>query len=212
MCGRYVLVTDLSVIAEEFEVDMAAAAYCGYAPAWSLFPGQPITCVIRKEERNELVCLHWGLIPSWAKDPAIGRTLNCARAETIAAKPSFRSAFKKRRCLIVADGFYEWKTEGKKKSPAYFHLKSGRPFGFAGLYETWHGPDKTEVRSCAMITTEPNALLQPIHDRMPVIVPKDREHVWLDDKTEDPNILLSILKPYPAEAMDIKWGLGPAFA
>jgi len=214
MCGRFVLVTDLSEIAAEFDIGMAAAGRCGpggYTPSWSIFPSQTVTAVIRKEGQNELFCLHWGLIPSWAKDASIGRKLNCARAETVDTKPSFRSAFKKRRCLIVADGFYEWKAEGKKKTPAYFYLKSGRPFGFAGLYETWHAPDKTEVHTCAMITTEPNVLIQPIHDRMPVIVPKDRVGLWLNEKIEDPEALLPILKPYPADEMALKWGLGPGF-
>ena len=134
-----------------------------------------------------------------------------ARAETVETKPSFRSAFRKRRCLIAADGFYEWKAEGRKKVPAYFHLRSGRPFGFAGLYETWRGPDQTEIHSCTIITTEPNALIRPIHDRMPVIVPGDRQHVWLDGRIEDPKTLLPILAPYPAEAMDFKWGAGACF-
>jgi len=123
MCGRFVLVTDLSEIAEAFEVDMAAAGRCDYMPSWSVFPGQNATAVVRRDGRNELASLHWGLIPSWAKDPAIGSRMFNARAETLAAKPSFRSAFRKRRCLIVADGFYEWKTEGRKKTPAYFHLE-----------------------------------------------------------------------------------------
>jgi putative SOS response-associated peptidase YedK len=212
MCGRYVLVSDLSVIAEEFEVDMAAAAHCAYTPSWGVFPGQDAMAVVRWDGRNELVSLHWGLIPGWARDPAIGGRMFNARAETVETKPSFRSAFRKRRCLIAADGFYEWKMEGKKKVPAYFHLKSGRPFGFAGLFETWRGPDQTEIHSCTIITTEPNALIRPIHDRMPVIVPGDRQHVWLDGRIEDPKALLPILAPYPAEAMDFKWGLGPAFA
>jgi putative SOS response-associated peptidase YedK len=149
------------------------------------------------------------LIPSWSKDPSIANKLINARAETVDKKPSFRDAFKKRRCLIVADGFYEWKKEGKSKVPLYFYLKSGRPFGFAGLYETWTSPGKKEISTCAIITTDANELIKPIHDRMPVILPKDKERVWLDSDVVDASLLLSILKPYPASEMSYKSGMGP---
>jgi putative SOS response-associated peptidase YedK len=124
-----------------------------------------------------------------------------ARAETIAEKPSFRDAFKKRRCLIVADGFYEWQRQEKGKKPFYISLKSGEPFGFAGLYETWMSPDNLTVKTCTIITTEPNELIKPIHDRMPVIIPKDREKIWIDTGIQDKEELKAILKPYPAEEM-----------
>lgn len=208
MCGRFVLVTDLSIIEEAFDVRAVA---CGYEPGWNIAPGQPVPVIVRREDRNELISFRWGLIPSWAKDPSIGDRLINARAETVDQKPSFRNAFMKRRCLIVADGFYEWKTEGRRKIPAYFYLKSGRPFGFAGLYETWYAPDQTQVQTCTIITTEANSLIKPIHDRMPVIVTKDRESLWLDDRIEDNAVLMPILKPYPAEEMALRWGMGPRF-
>jgi putative SOS response-associated peptidase YedK len=158
---------------------------------------------------NQLACYRWGLIPSWSKDPSIANKLINARAETVDKKPSFKNAFKKKRCLIVADGFYEWKKEGKSKIPLYFYLKSGRPFGFAGLYETWTSPDKKEINTCAIITTDANELIKPVHDRMPVILPRDKEQVWLASDVADASVLLSILRPYQASEMHYKSGMGP---
>jgi putative SOS response-associated peptidase YedK len=149
------------------------------------------------------------MIPSWSKDPSIANKLINARAETVDKKPSFKDAFKKRRCLIVADGFYEWKREGNKKMPLYYYLKSGRPFGFAGLYETWISPDKKEINTCVIITTGANELIAPVHDRMPVILSNDQERVWLNSDVVDVPGLKSILKPYPAKEMNYKSGIGP---
>jgi putative SOS response-associated peptidase YedK len=158
---------------------------------------------------NQLVCYRWGLIPSWSRDPSIAEKLINARAETVDKKPSFKDALKKRRCLIVADGFYEWKREGKSKMPLYFYLKSARPFGFAGLYETWISPDKKEINTCVIITTAANELIAPIHDRMPVIVSGEQENIWLQSDVSKISDLLSLLKPYPAGEMDYKPGIGP---
>ncbi|MBM4315819.1 MAG: SOS response-associated peptidase, partial [Deltaproteobacteria bacterium] len=124
-----------------------------------------------------------------------------ARAETVAEKPGFRKAFQNRRCLVVADGFYEWQTSGKVKTPFYFSLKSGRPFGFAGLYETWRSPQGEALRTCTIITTEPNELVRSVHDRMPVIVQKDLETPWIDPLNHDRDMLLSLLTPYPPDEM-----------
>ena len=125
--------------------------------------------------------LHWGLIPSWAKDAAIGNRMINARADGVASKPSYRAAFKARRCLIAADGFYEWqKLDAKRKQPWYFRLKDDEPFAFAGLWESWKSPDGQTVESCTLITGEPNELVAPVHDRMPVILPPERYNVWLD--------------------------------
>ena len=209
MCGRFALVSDRVAISETFAVRNGSYEF---KPNWNVTPGQYIPAVILREGRNSLVSFLWGLIPSWAKDPSIGNKLINARAETIDVKPSFRSAFSKRRCLIVADGFYEWKKEGAKKIPIYFHLKSKEPFGLAGLYETWISPDKKETKSCTIITTKANKLIEPIHDRMPVIVPKKQERIWISDTMEDSAMLLSTLKPYPAEEMDCEIGMGPRFA
>jgi len=208
MCGRFALVSDKAVIAEKFDVRDGAYEF---GPSWDVAPGQYIPAVIRKNGRNIIAPFLWGLIPSWAKDPAIGRGLINARAETVNDKPSFKKAFAKRRCLVIADGFYEWKKEGKKKTPLYFYLKTKEPFGFAGIYETWKAPDKTRIDSCTIITTEANGLVAPAHDRMPVIVPAKEEGAWLGERTEE-RTLLSILRPYAAEEMDYKTGMGPRFA
>ena len=209
MCGRFALVSDRAAIAERFDVRDGSYEF---KPNWNVSPGQYIGAVIRREGRNVLASFLWGLIPSQAKDPSMGSKLINARAETIDKKPSFRGAFSKRRCLIVADGFYEWEKVGAKKIPLYFHLKSKEPFGLAGLYETWTSPDKKEIKSCTIITTEANKLIAPIHDRMPVIVPKKQENIWISDAMEDRAMLLSILQPYPAEEMCYEIGMGPRFA
>jgi putative SOS response-associated peptidase YedK len=172
-------------------------------------PNQLIPAVINHQGINQLVCFRWGLIPSWSKDPSIAEKMFNARAETVDKKPSFRDAFKKRRCLIVADGFYEWKREGNKKMPLYYYLKSGRPFGFAGLYETWLSPDKKEIKTCVIITTAANELIAPVHDRMPVILSGEQEKFWLEGDVPDVADLKSLLKPYLAEEMDTKPGIGP---
>jgi len=198
MCGRFVLLTDLSVIIKSFDIQNVA---CDYRPGSNISPGQQIAAVLRTDNQNSLVNFHWGLIPSWAKDPSIGNRMFNARAETIAEKPSFKNAFQKRRCLIPADAFYEWQKLGKVKKPLRFSLKSCEPFGLAGLYETWFSPEQKPVNTCTIITTEPNDLLRPIHDRMPVILSKDKEEYWMDPENEDQHGLLSILKPYPPDEM-----------
>ncbi len=203
MCGRFILLTDLSVIVESFRIGEVAAEY---KPGGNISPGQQISAVIRDENVNKLVDFRWGLIPSWAKDPSIGNKTFNARAETIAEKPSFREAFKRRRCLIVADGFYEWQKMEKGKKPFHFSLRSAEPFGLAGLYETWLSPENKPVKTCTIITTAANNLLKPIHDRMPVIVPKDEEALWMDPGVLDPKELAAILKPYPAEEMKMAEG------
>jgi putative SOS response-associated peptidase YedK len=200
MCGRFILLTDLSVIVESFRIGEVAAEY---KPGSNISPGQQISAVIRDEDVNKLVDFRWGLIPLWAKDPSIGNRMFNARAETIAEKPSFREAFKRRRCLIVADGFYEWQKIGRIKKPLRFSLKSGEPFGLAGLYETWISPERKPVHTCTIITTEPNDLLRPIHDRMPVMVKKELEDFWIDPSSHNSRDLLSILKPYPAVDMNV---------
>ena len=196
MCGRFVLISDLKNIRNNFNIRNIS---CQYQPSWNIAPNQLIPAIINHNGENQLVCFRWGLIPSWSKDPSIAGKLINARAETVDKKPSFRDAFKKRRCLIVADGFYEWKKEGKRKEPLYYYLKSGRPFGFAGLYETWISPDKKEMNTCVIITTGANELIAPVHDRMPVIVSVEQEQTWLGNEIEDKAMLLSVLNPYPHE-------------
>ncbi len=200
MCGRFVLLTNLSVILEIFQIRELA---CAYRTGNNLSPGQEITAVIHANpaEGNRLVNFRWGLIPSWAKDPAIGRRMFNARGETLAEKPSFRSAFRRRRCLIVADGFYEWQKLERGKKPFYFSLKLGKPFGLAGLYESWLTTDQQALQTCTIVTTEANELVRPIHDRMPVILTTDRASAWIKRGNQNREELLSLLKPYPAEEM-----------
>jgi len=198
MCGRFVLISPFTLIAEEFRIRDGNG---DLNPRYNIAPGQEILAVLCEEGANRLYRLRWGLIPSWADDPSIGSRMINARAETVAQKPSFRSAFDKKRCLIVADGFYEWRREGKRKSPVYVSMKSQKPFGFAGLYEIWHSPEGHEIRSGTIITTEANDLLRPVHDRMPVILPKEDEDRWLDPAAHDKNRLLALLRPYPAGKM-----------
>ncbi|PKN37428.1 MAG: hypothetical protein CVU62_10590 [Deltaproteobacteria bacterium HGW-Deltaproteobacteria-2] len=206
MCGRFVLITDLKNIQKRFNIQNIS---CEHQPSWNIVPSQSVPVVICHNGINQLVCYRWGLIPSWSRDPSIAEKLINARAETVDKKPSFKDALKKRRCLIVADGFYEWKREGKSKMPLYFYLKSARPFGFAGLYETWISPDKKEINTCVIITTAANELIAPIHDRMPVIVSGEQENIWLQSDVSKISDLLSLLKPYPAGEMDYKPGIGP---
>lgn len=145
--------------------------------------------------------LRWGLIPSWAKDSTMGARLINARAETVSEKPSFRAAFRHRRCLVVADGFYEWQRQERLKQPFYFRLQNGQPFAFAGLWERWKDSDGVTIESCTILTTEANELLRSIHDRMPVILdPKDYD-LWLDPAVQKPDPLQHLLRPYQSEAM-----------
>jgi putative SOS response-associated peptidase YedK len=201
MCGRFVLQTDLKTVSESFDIRTIAGEY---RTGDNISPGQPVSAVIRRDNQNSLVHFRWGLIPSWAKDPFMGNRMFNARAETITDKPSFRNAFWKRRCLIITDGFYEWQKAGRARKPFLFSLKSGNSFGFAGLYESWEAPDRQLVNTCTIITTQPNELIKPIHDRMPVIVPADQHAIWMDPENQNQKALLSLLQPCPAEWMDMQ--------
>lgn len=197
MCGRYTLkakgqaVADLFGVLEEPDLE----------PRYNIAPTQQIPVVVEDASRK-LEMMHWGLIPSWAKDPSIGARMINARAETVSEKPSYRSAFKKRRCLIVADGFYEWKKTDDGKQPYYLRLKDESPFGFAGLWESWSMEEGEELRSATIITTEPNEVAAEIHNRMPVILPPDLYDAWLEPDNDDREELLSMLTSYPAEEME----------
>jgi putative SOS response-associated peptidase YedK len=198
MCGRFTLTADLKDLAERFSVPPGTAHY---SPRFNIAPTQNVI-VVGDDGQRYMKMMKWGLIPSWAKDPAIGNRMINARVETIAEKPSFRAALKKRRCLIPADGFYEWQKLGKIKQPVRIMLKSREPFGFAGLWEHWTSPDKEEILSCTIITTEANELLKQVHDRMPVILTRESESQWLDRKNDTPEKLLPLLKQYPSEQME----------
>ena len=171
-----------------------------HSPRYNIAPTQPVLAVTNDEGRQPAY-LRWGLIPSWAKSASVGNRLINARAETVAERPSFRTALASRRCLVIADGFYEWQRVGNARKPMRVAMKSGELFAFAGLWDSWRDPAGDIVRSCTIITTEPNELLRPIHNRMPVILPKELESFWLDDEVQDPLALADILSPYSAEAM-----------
>lgn len=173
-----------------------------YKPRYNIAPTQEILALITDNQGRRLETLRWGLIPHWAKDPT--QKLINARAETLFEKPSFRDAVQRRRCLILADGFYEWRqTPQGKKTPVYVRLKSKEPFGFAGLWETWQSPDGQTLKTCTIITTKPNELLKPIHNRMPVIVPKELEELWLDPSPKARVELERVLHPYRAEELEL---------
>lgn len=198
MCGRFILVTDLSEIARVFDISRIPFSF---APDPNIAPGRQIPALVGSGGGYEMASFLWGLIPFWAKDSSIGARLINARAETVAEKPSFKNAFRHRRCLIPADGFYEWKKEGSKKTPYRFSLKSEALLYFAGLYEKWTGPDKKQIASCTIITTGANSLVATVHDRMPVILSKSDRLQWLDERLQDRTRLTALLKPYPAEEM-----------
>jgi putative SOS response-associated peptidase YedK len=169
------------------------------APRYNAAPTQSLP-VILNEEPHAIQLLRWGLVPFWAKDPSIGNRMINARTETLAEKPSFRNALHKRRCLVLADGFYEWQQTAHGKVPMRITLESGEPFAFAGLWETWRSPEGATLRTFTIVTTEPNALLAPIHNRMPALLLPEHEQLWLDDHGHQ-EAWLDTLRPYPAERM-----------
>ncbi len=198
MCGRFTITLE----AADLEQDLGVAEMpVDWQPRYNVAPTQPVAAVLDATSRRA-EWLRWGLIPTWAKDPAIGSRLINARSETITEKPSFRSAFSRRRCLILADGFYEWKRQPDQKGPSqpfYFHRADRKPFAFAGLWETWKPPEGEVIRSCTIITCEANEVVSPIHDRMPVILSGGQMWQWLEPGT--PETLTGFLKPYPAQWM-----------
>ena len=198
MCGRYTLRTPVEKLAEEFGLEDSSV---DLPPNYNVAPTQGVAAVLAENGHRRLEVLRWGLIPPWADDPQIGSRMINARAETAHEKPSFRRAFRERRCLIPPDGYYEWKRTNGTKQPYYIHMKEGRPFAFAGLWESWREEGGPEVRSCAILTTRPNALASEIHDRMPVILPAGSREAWLDPEAEKEE-LLALLEPYPEDEME----------
>jgi putative SOS response-associated peptidase YedK len=201
MCGRFTLTADPADLQDAFEwVNFGNAEL---SPRYNIAPTQPIA-VIANTGTNKLDFFTWGLVPFWAKDPSIGNRMINARAETLAEKPSFKNAFKRRRCLIMADGFYEWqKLPGEKtKIPTYIHLKDRKSFAFAGLWEEWISPDGSHILSATIITTEPNEIVKPIHNRMPVILPESAYEQWLTPEEVDSQNLSALLRPFDASQME----------
>jgi putative SOS response-associated peptidase YedK len=203
MCGRFTLRAPASVVAEQFAVFEIEP----WKSRYNIAPTQPVVAVrmaaggAKAESGRELVWLRWGLVPSWADDPSIGNRLINARAETAATKPAFRAAMRQRRCLVVADGFYEWQRAGKQKTPYLVRMRDDRPFGFAGLWESWEGPDHSAIESCTLLTTEANEVVRPIHDRMPVIIAPSDYQRWLDPTVANAEKIAPLLRPYPSDEM-----------
>jgi putative SOS response-associated peptidase YedK len=210
MCGRFTLRTPLTVLAQQFLFELGPLpADIRVVPRFNVAPTQTVATVRRQAagQKRELAFMHWGLVPGWAKDPKIASTMINARGETVAEKPAFRAAFARRRCLILADGFYEWKKEGKQKLPHYFQTRDERPFALAGLWECWRGPRPAEgaiatenppLESCTIVTTTANELCSPFHDRMPVILDPADYDLWLDPAVNDAERIKALLAPYPA--------------
>ena len=198
MCGRFTLRSSPQAVAEAFALPDVPELF----PHFNIAPSQPVA-VVRQQpgaDARELTFLRWGLIPAWAADPSIGDRLANARSETAATKPSFRRAFRSRRCLVVADGFYEWQKVNGRKQPYFVGLRGDRPFGLAGLWERWDKGGEP-VESCTILTTDANELMQPIHGRMPVVVPPEPYGLWLDPRCQDTTMLAKLLRPYPAKDM-----------
>lgn len=202
MCGRFVNKAKPEQIKEEFKVGRINPNI--YQPRFNIAPTQMIDAVLEEKNERILTRLKWGLIPSWAKDPDIGNRMINARAESLDEKPSFREAFQSRRCIIPASGFYEWqKTNSGAKQPFYFYLKDKEVFGFAGLWESWIDRQTgEELETCAIITTEANEEVKPVHDRMPVILKAEYYDEWLSAKEKNADRLQKLLAPYPADEMN----------
>ena len=199
MCGRFTLIAPGEAIAELFDLTEIPSI----VPRYNIAPTQPIAAVRLSPSSGarELSYFHWGLIPRWAKDTKIGSRMINARSETAAEKPSFRTAFKYRRCLVPADGFYEWQKLNGGKQPVRIQMKSGDPFAIAGLWEHWISSDGSEIESCILMTTEPNELLGVVHNRMPVLLHPDDFDRWLDTKTYPGAEVQGLLRPFPADEM-----------
>ncbi len=198
MCGRYSLAADAELIEGRFNVQLTGLPRI---PRYNVTPTQEVLTIAGQSPRRAGM-MRWGLVPSWAKDPSAGNRMINARAETLVRRPAFRMALERRRCLVVADGFYEWTSVGNHRVPRRFTLKSGEPFAFAGLWERWKAPSGEDILSCTIITTGPNLVMQPVHDRMPVILSREAESLWLDAGAQDTDTLTRLLVPFPAEEMD----------
>lgn len=200
MCGRFTLTVDPADLKEHYENVSFPEKY---APRYNIAPSQAVLA-IPNDGRNAADFFMWGLIPSWAKDASIGNRMINARGETLAEKPAYRGAYKYKRCLIPADGFYEWKSQPgtKTKLPYFIHMKTGETFAFAGLWDEWHAADGSPLRTCTIITTTPNTLMASIHDRMPVILRPEDYGEWLDKNPRTPDSLQHLIQAFPADRME----------
>ena len=198
MCGRFTAV-DVKAIYEKYELSDRLPSL---QPSYNIAPSHEIPAIVGTNEGNRLLMLRWGLIPSWSKDDSFAFKMINARAETIDQKPSFKNLLTRRRCLIPADGFFEWKKEEKSKTPYRFILENEKPFAFAGLWDSWKNEKGETLYTFTIVTTSPNKMIEEVHDRMPVILNDQGEKIWLDPNTEDKKVLKELLIPYPSELMD----------
>ncbi|WP_174733089.1 SOS response-associated peptidase [Mesobacillus harenae] len=198
MCGRFSLFEPIETLQEKFDFEFSKE----FAPRYNIAPGQDILAVLPKGTGRGGAYLRWGFIPAWAQDEAIGYKMINARAETLSEKISFKNSFKQKRCIILSDGFYEWKREGKLKKPYRFVMKDRKPFAMAGLWERWN-KNGSNIFTCTIITTEANAVTKEVHDRMPVVLTKEAQQVWLSKSIEDPEQLKSLLCPYSSVQMEL---------
>ncbi|MCD9623108.1 SOS response-associated peptidase [Rhabdothermincola salaria] len=212
MCGRFVSASPPGEIARYFDAEAPEAAL---EPSYNVAPTNDVYVVLADGRTRRVTPMHWGLVPRWAKDPSVGNRMINARAETLASKGAFKPAFQKRRCLVPADGFYEWKAVPgqKRKQPVYIHRPDGEPLAFAGLWEVWRDPGASDaereagggsLRSCTIITGEPNETVRPVHDRMPVILPRSQWDTWLDPDVHDLEVLGRLLVPAPPSLVALR--------
>jgi putative SOS response-associated peptidase YedK len=199
MCGRFTASFEFREIKLLFNVQRDIPLL---SPRYNIAPSQEVPVIVQKDGVNELKPMKWGLVPYWAPDPSIGNNMINARAETITKKPSYRRLVESQRCLIPADGFYEWRREGNGKIPVWFHLKKKQPFAFAGLWDMWRDVDGEVLHTFTIITTVPNSLLRRIHNRMPVIFDVPQAKQWLDPRlSARPADIAAVLAPFPSEQM-----------
>ena len=191
MCGRYTVTATPEVLRALFRYEEQP----NFPPRFNIAPTQPIAVVRLMDGKRQFALMRWGLLPSWVKDPKSFTLLINARGESVTEKPAFRAAMKRRRCLIPADGFYEWKALPGRKQPFYIRAKDGGPFAFAGLWETWTGPNGEELDSAAIVTTRANKTLSPIHDRMPVVIPPEAFDLWLNCTEGDVTTAEALIQP-----------------
>jgi putative SOS response-associated peptidase YedK len=205
MCGRFVAASPPDQIARYFDAQAPEALL---EPSYNVAPTNDVYAVLEDGTTRRVEALHWGLVPRWAKDPSVGNRMINARAETLATKNAYKSAFAKRRCIIPADGFYEWQKQPgqKRKQPYYIHRPDGEPLAFAGLWEVWRSPDADgeELHSCTIVTGEPNDKVRAVHDRMPVILPPAAWDSWLDPEEHDLDVLGKLLVPAPASLVELR--------
>jgi putative SOS response-associated peptidase YedK len=198
MCGRYTIIASPEALRALFRYEEQP----NFPPRYNVAPTQPIAIVRLVDGKRQFALVRWGLLPSWVKDPKTFTLLINARGESAAEKPAFRAAMKRRRCLIPADGFYEWQAAGDRKRPFYVRAKSGAPFAFAGLWETWTGPNGEELETAAIVTTRANRTLSPIHERMPVIVPPEGFELWLDGANVDATTAAALIASAPDNLLE----------